>query len=315
VPTEGDNQSRYFHAWERAWNQGDVGALAEVMDADYVRRSSRHAVLGDAMSLGELQQSILDLRRAFPDFVTEITEIVGDDQRFGFRWRGTGRQTGTFHELPPTGRSVDVCGFTSCRFNGDRVVEEWVSYDARDLIEALGVSSLSVNAPTDRALGVETDELRAAHRNFLTGVTVVTVAQGGEQRGLVVNAFTSVSLEPPLILVCIAHSSSSHALLMRAGHFAVNVLAGDQEAVALRFGSKVPDKFDGVAWTPGVGGAPVLDGAAAVFEVITRERVSASTHTMFVGEVVAVSHRKTDALIYHGGRFLTSGQLPLPAHA
>ena len=195
------------------------------------------------------------------------------------------------------------------------MVEEWVSYDARDLIEALGVSSLRVGDPVGSGLGVETEELRAAHRNFLTGVTVVTAAQDGEQRGLVVNAFTSVSLEPPLLLVCVAHSSSSHPLLMRASHFAVNVLAGDQEALALRFGSKIPDKFAGVAWTPGVGGAPVLDGAAAVFEVITRERVSASTHTMFVGEVVAVSHRQTEALIYHGGRFLTSGQLPLPAPA
>ncbi|KWX68869.1 hypothetical protein ASJ79_15915 [Mycobacterium sp. NAZ190054] len=289
-------------------------AFDEVMARDYVRHSSRHAVLGDRMSLDDLQQSILDLRRAFPDAVTEITEVVGDDDRFGFRWRTTGRQAGTFLEVPATGRRVDVCGFTSCRFSGGLVVEEWVSYDARDLLEALGVSSLNVQTPAN-AVRVSADDLRAAHRNFITGVTVVTAADDTEQRGLLVNAFTSISLEPPLVLVCVAHDSASHGVLMRAGYFAVNVLAADQEEVAMRFASKLPDKFEGVNWTPGLGGAPVLDGSAAVFELVTRDRVSASTHTMFVGEVLAVSHHQTDALINHGGRFVSSGQLRPNTHA
>jgi steroid delta-isomerase-like uncharacterized protein len=310
--SDGTNRERYFHAWELAWNQGDVAALSEVMAPDYIRRSSRHAVAGDTMSLDDLQQSISDLRRAFPDFVTEITEIVGDDDRFGFRWHSTGHQTGAFHELPATGRSVDVSGFTSCRFEDGRVIEEWVSYDPRDLLEALGVSSLRLGEAAEPSPAVDLEQLRAAHRSFLTGVTVVTASERDDRRGLVVNAFTSVSLEPPLVLVCVAHTSSSHDLLMRASHFAVNVLAAHQKDLALRFASKVPDKFDGVKWTPGIDGAPVLDEAAAVFEVMTRERVSASTHTMFVGEVRGVAHRPTASLVYHGGEFRSSADLPDP---
>lgn len=162
-----------------------------------------------------------------------------------------------------------------------------------------------------RAPSFSAPEFRSALGMFATGVTIVTARSAdGVAVGLTANSFNSVSLTPPLVLWSLSHASSSMAAFMRGTHYAIHVLAADQQALALQFASRGADRFAGVEFTEGVNGAPVIAGAAAVFECFSRSRYIEGDHTIFIGEVEACSHR-ADAkpLLYHGGRFYT--ELPL----
>ncbi|KAF1050009.1 MAG: p-hydroxyphenylacetate 3-hydroxylase, reductase component [Xylophilus sp.] len=142
---------------------------------------------------------------------------------------------------------------------------------------------------------------------FVTGITVVTLrAADGRLVGLTASSFNSVSLDPPLVLWSLAHSSSSMPALQAGSHYAINVLAADQRELALQFAARGVDRFAGVAFTEGVAGAPLLAGAAATFECFSRSRYDEGDHVIFVGEVERCSHRAGAApLLYHGGRFYT----------
>ena len=165
---------------------------------------------------------------------------------------------------------------------------------------------------------VDADHLRAFHRKFVTGVTIVTTMERGAPRGLAVNAFSSVSLDPALILVCVAKTSSTYEPLFRAERFAVNLLAGDQAGVARHFATKNPDKFRDVRWHMGEHGSPILDGACASLEAEVRERVRAATHTIFIGRVLAAACLDAAPLVYMGAGFYDGARLepaqegPLP---
>jgi len=156
--------------------------------------------------------------------------------------------------------------------------------------------------------GVSEATVRAVHRQFVTGVTIVTTHVDGAPRGLAVNAFASVSLTPPLVLVCVAATSNTHQHLFRSEHFAVNVLSVDQAAVVRRFASKDVDKFAGLDWHPGPFGSPLLAGTSAYLEAAARERIRASTHTVFVGEVVAAEAFDRPPLVYMAGGLYDAGQ-------
>jgi flavin reductase (DIM6/NTAB) family NADH-FMN oxidoreductase RutF len=122
--------------------------------------------------------------------------------------------------------------------------------------------------------------------SFATGVAVVTArGPAGEPAGMTASAIASVSLEPPLLLVCISRSSDFHAVLARAVHFGLSVLADDQEVVSRRFADEVPDRFAGVAWHPHATGVPLLAGAVAHIACTLRSTVPAGDHTIFLGEV------------------------------
>jgi flavin reductase (DIM6/NTAB) family NADH-FMN oxidoreductase RutF len=151
---------------------------------------------------------------------------------------------------------------------------------------------------------VSSDEVRAVHRKFVTGVTVVTADDAGTPRGLAVNAFCSVSLEPPLVLVCVQKSSNTHGALWRSRHLGINILAADQVAVAGVFASKAVDKFEGLSWSPGPNGSPLLTGCSAAVEVRIGERLEAHSHTVFTGRVVHAEHSDAPPLIYSAGQFL-----------
>ena len=156
-----------------------------------------------------------------------------------------------------------------------------------------------------------TQDFRAALGTFATGVTVVTArSANGARIGLTANSFNSVSLSPPLVLWSLSRSAGSMAAFARGSHYAINILAADQRHVAERFASKQADRFAGIAWRAGAGGAPILDGVAAVFECFNRSRYEEGDHTIFVGEVERCEHRiGAQPLIFHGGRFFT--ELPL----
>ena len=155
------------------------------------------------------------------------------------------------------------------------------------------------------------DDFRAALAMFATGVTIVT-ARGvdGVPIGLTANSFNSVSIEPPLVLWSLSRQAGSMPGFARGSHYAINILAADQLALAHRFASKELDRFQGVACSTGAGGAPLIDGAAAVFECFNRSRYQEGDHVIFVGEVERCSRREgAQPLIFHGGRYFT--ELPL----
>ncbi len=154
-------------------------------------------------------------------------------------------------------------------------------------------------------------DFRAALGMFATGVTIVT-ARGadGAPVGLTANSFNSVSLEPPLVLWSLAKSASSMAHFERGSHYAIHILAAAQHELAQRFASKAVDRFDGVRFREGAGSAPILEGAAAVFECFNRSRYEEGDHVIFVGEVERCSWRAgAQPLIFHGGRYFT--ELPI----
>ena len=167
--------------------------------------------------------------------------------------------------------------------------------------------------PSRRALApsFSTADFRAALGMFATGVTIVT-ARGadGEPVGLTANSFNSVSLAPPLVLWSLARSAGSMPAFERGSHYAINILAADQHALAERFASKADDRFKNLTFREGAGGAPILDGAAAVFECFNRSRYEEGDHGICVGEVERCEQRAgAQPLIFHGGRYFT--ELPL----
>lgn len=146
---------------------------------------------------------------------------------------------------------------------------------------------------------------------FATGVTIVTArAASGELVGLTANSFNSVSLEPPLVLWSLAQAAGSMPALSTGSHYAINILAADQKALAERFAAQREGRWDGVAWTEGASGSPLLAGAAATFECFNRSRYDEGDHVIFVGEVERCAHRAGAApLLFHGGRFYTEHPL------
>ena len=167
--------------------------------------------------------------------------------------------------------------------------------------------------PPRRALApsFSAQEFRAALGMFATGVTIVT-ARGpdGAPVGLTANSFNSVSLAPPLVLWSLARTAGSMPAFERGSHYAINILAADQHARAERFSSKAVNRFADVAFREGAGGAPILEGAVAVFECFNRSRYEEGDHVIFVGEVERCERRAgATPLIFHGGRYFT--ELPL----
>ena len=147
--------------------------------------------------------------------------------------------------------------------------------------------------------------LRRAFGCFATGVTVVTTAaEDGRPVGLTANSFTSVSLEPPLLLFCLDCRSTSLAAFERAERFAVNVLHAGQEALSARFSRREPDRFADTPWKAGRGGVPLLADAAAVFECLREQVLDGGDHRIFVGRVEAVAcDGSYDPLVFFQGRY------------
>jgi flavin reductase (DIM6/NTAB) family NADH-FMN oxidoreductase RutF len=151
--------------------------------------------------------------------------------------------------------------------------------------------------------------VKQAHRSFPTGVTVVTACIDGAPVGLAVNAFTSVSMDPPMVLVCVNSGSRSHPALCTARYLGISILSREQSGVAVRFAISGGDKFSDIGWHHGEQGAPVLDRASASLEIEVTDRVVAGTHSVIFGRVVAVETSKRPPLVYSGGQFFDGGRL------
>jgi flavin reductase (DIM6/NTAB) family NADH-FMN oxidoreductase RutF len=168
-----------------------------------------------------------------------------------------------------------------------------------------------LSSPGAHPPSFSSQEFRAALAMFATGVTIVTARDAHGQRiGLTANSFNSVSLDPPLVLWSLSRVAASLSAFARGSHYAINILAADQRTLAERFSSRADDRFAGVAFREGSGGAPVLEGVAAVFECFNRSRYEEGDHVIFVGEVEHCEQREgASPLIFHGGRYYT--ELPL----
>lgn len=153
------------------------------------------------------------------------------------------------------------------------------------------------------------DLLKRVNRQFITGVTVVTTMVDGTPRGLAVNAFSSVSLEPPTVMVCVQQTSSTYESLFASSHLAINILSSEQLDVVSVFATKSKDKFASIDWRPGPHGSPVIEGSSAYMEVEICERLQASTHTIFIGRVLDAGVTETRPMIYADGKFFDGEQL------
>ena len=147
-------------------------------------------------------------------------------------------------------------------------------------------------------------EFRQVLGHFPTGVTVVTALVGGLPVGLSVNSFTAVSLEPPLVAFCAARRSRTWASIRPAGHFCVNVLAEDQEAVARVFATPGADRFRGVGWTLSPSGAPRVGGSLAWIDCAIDAVHPGGDHEICVGRVNALEvEREGGALVFYRGGY------------
>jgi 3-hydroxy-9,10-secoandrosta-1,3,5(10)-triene-9,17-dione monooxygenase reductase component len=145
---------------------------------------------------------------------------------------------------------------------------------------------------------------RRALGAFTTGVTIVTtVDTAGCDVGVTANSFNSVSLDPPMVLWSLSRTSANMTAFLAARHFAVHVLASDQDALAARFSQKGIDRFAGLNPERGIDGMPVLDGCAARFECRVAFRYEGGDHVIFVGEVLNFEHWEREPLVYKRGRF------------
>lgn len=145
---------------------------------------------------------------------------------------------------------------------------------------------------------------RHAMRHVPTGVTVVTSLKDGEPRGITVNSFASVSLEPPSLLICINREARSYLFISTSRVFCVNVLAGDQRRLAEHFSGKVRDRqFIEIGYKTDATGAPVLDGALAHFDCELAHEYLFGSHSILIGHVVSCSARAGSPLGYFNGGF------------
>lgn len=139
---------------------------------------------------------------------------------------------------------------------------------------------------------------------YATGVTVVTARRDdGAPIGLTVNSFTSVSLQPPLILWCLANDSPNLSAFEHAEYFGVNVLAANQQWISDRFASRAENKFVGVGWYEGIAGVPLIEGAVAHLTCRKYSRHPGGDHIILVGEVERFHHVGGDPLVFLGGDY------------
>jgi flavin reductase (DIM6/NTAB) family NADH-FMN oxidoreductase RutF len=151
---------------------------------------------------------------------------------------------------------------------------------------------------------IDPRQFRTALGSFATGVTIVTAqAADGRPVGLTCNSFASVSLNPPLVLWSLITHSPNLSVFQEASHFTVNVLAADQGDLAMQFARSADDKFAGVGWSQGRGGAPVLTGCVAHFQCRSVDRYYGGDHVIFLGAVEAFAHENDAPLLFARGKF------------
>jgi flavin reductase (DIM6/NTAB) family NADH-FMN oxidoreductase RutF len=145
---------------------------------------------------------------------------------------------------------------------------------------------------------IDDAQFKLAMSHFASGVTVVTTEHEGTRYGMTVSAFASLSLHPPLVLVCVEKSAKSHDAIRDAAKFGVSILAQTQADISGKFASRAEDKFSGISVRTGELGIPFIEGAICTLECRVHQQVTAGDHTIFVGEVVDAQVRDDAPLVY-----------------
>lgn len=162
-----------------------------------------------------------------------------------------------------------------------------------------------------RAAPVDPATFRRLLGSFATGVTVVTTSgPDGAPIGMTATAVSAVSLEPPLLLVCIERTATVHDALTGAARFALNVLAADQERLSRQFADEVDRRFEGVDWTTGPAGLPLLDHVVAHILCARRETTVTGDHTVMFGEVIGGEAFTRPPLLHFRGGYRSPGLAP-----
>lgn len=164
------------------------------------------------------------------------------------------------------------------------------------------MSNVTAHAPP-ASDHVEPFTLRRTMGRFTTGVAVVTTADD-EPHGMTVNSLTSVSLDPPLILVSLTNGARTTNAVATTGTFAVSILSSRQEEIAMRFARRGQDHFAGLPLEYGNHRIPIVPGAMAHVECDVEQEISAGDHTLFLGRAIATCDRDGEPLVFHGGRFI-----------
>jgi flavin reductase (DIM6/NTAB) family NADH-FMN oxidoreductase RutF len=161
----------------------------------------------------------------------------------------------------------------------------------------------SNTAPYARTLD-DSSLFRRACSRFATGITVVTVIDAeGMPHGMTVNSFTAVSLDPPLVLICIDNRAAIQPLLLSAQAFAVNVLSEDQQQLSEKFSRPGEDRFGAVDWFPGDSGVPILPGVLAAYECSIVNLVDAGDHKVLIAEVRHLQCCDGQPLLYYNSAY------------
>jgi 3-hydroxy-9,10-secoandrosta-1,3,5(10)-triene-9,17-dione monooxygenase reductase component len=151
--------------------------------------------------------------------------------------------------------------------------------------------------------GLDQARFREVLGHFATGVTIVTALEEGAPVGFSCQSFAALSLDPPMVILAPAKSSTSWPRIARAGAFCVNILGEHQEAVCRAFAISGGDKFDGVPWTEGITGSPLIDGSLATVECTLGEIFEGGDHELVTGRVVAMGVNEGGPLLFYRGGF------------
>jgi flavin reductase (DIM6/NTAB) family NADH-FMN oxidoreductase RutF len=158
-------------------------------------------------------------------------------------------------------------------------------------------------------MGLDATTLRMTMRQWVTGVTVVTSVFGDERFGMTVSSFTSVSLDPPTVLVCLHRETRTNALVQQSGVFAVSLLKQGQDSISNRFAGFDPtitDRFEGVVTHTAETGSPLIDGALGWLDCVVKSKFETGTHTIFIAEVVyAHVQPESEPLVYYNRAYQT----------
>ncbi|BCW69077.1 flavin reductase [Arthrobacter sp. NicSoilB8] len=298
-------------AWLAAWDRGDLDALDGLVAADYTRTSK---ATGATVDITGLKTEIAAVREAFPDLRTTIDDIVESAETVAVFWTSTGTHTHEYLGVPATGLTVQTRGSNILILKDGKITKETVTWDGGELLAGLGIRPLRGIAAQEVGEGndfpeLDADLMKAFNRQFITGVTVVTTKEGETPKGLAANSYCSVSVEPPLVLVCVQKTSSTYPALFSSSHLGINILGTGQKDTVRVFASKAPDKFAELDWHEGPKGSPLLDGSAASLEAEIQERFQAKTHTVFICRVRHAEIDNTAPMVYKAGHFYDGADL------
>lgn len=298
-------------AWREAWDKGDLNALDGLVADGYTRISK---ATGATVDITGLKAEIAAVREAFPDLRTTIDNIVEGEGTVAVFWTSTGTHIHEYLGVPATGLTVQTRGSNILVLEDGQITKETVTWDGSELLAALGIRPLRGTATPEVGDGGDSPELdadlmKAFNRQFITGVTVVTTKEGETPKGLAANSYCSVSIEPPLVLICVQKTSSTYPALFSSSHLGINILGTGQRETVRVFASKAPDKFAELEWHEGPNGSPLLDGSAASLEAEIQERFQAKTHTVFICRVRHAEIDDSAPMVYKAGRFYDGGNL------